>query len=119
MNVNINKNKQVAVFNGLMIKVWLAFYFCSYFDFESVLALILDEIAQGAVIGPFAFRGEEAAGNLALLPVVEDAFAAIAALVAGSIGAGAMFEGAGGDAIHLQILLSIGNYFTSCYHIRV
>jgi hypothetical protein len=85
LNVNINKNADV---NGMV------------FNFKAVLALILDEIAQGAVIGAFPLCAEEAAGNLALLPVVQHTFAAIATFVAGSIGTGAMFESSCGNTFH-------------------
>ncbi len=60
---------------------------------EAALALVLNEITQGAVIGAFSLDAEEAAGNLSFFPVVHDTLAAIAPLVAGGVGTSAVFEG--------------------------
>ncbi len=67
---------------------------------QGLAALVPDEVLDGAVIAALALGGEETSGNLALLPVMHDAFAAVAALVAGGIGAGAMLERCLGNAFH-------------------
>jgi hypothetical protein len=67
-------------------------------------ASVLNEIGNTAVVGPFAAGGKETAGNLSLFPVVGYAFAAVAALVAGGIGAGAVLKGLGGDAFHNNLV---------------
>jgi hypothetical protein len=51
-------------------------------------------------MSPFPCGGEEAARDLTLGLVEGDALAAIAPLVAGGVGAGAVFFGLGGDTFH-------------------
>jgi hypothetical protein len=67
---------------------------------QSGLTLVLDEVAQGAVIGAFSLDTEEATRNLAFFPVIQDALAAVAPLVAGGIGASAVFDCLGRNTFH-------------------
>jgi hypothetical protein len=57
-----------------------------------VLSPVPYEVLQRAVVAPLALRGEETTGNLALVPVIKYALAAVAMLVAGGICACAMFD---------------------------
>jgi hypothetical protein len=66
-----------------------------------LFTLVCDEIANRPVIGLFPGGGEETAGDLTLLLVIFDAFAAVAALVARHIGAGAMVLARGSYTFHI------------------
>jgi hypothetical protein len=59
-------------------------------------------MGQGAIMAALPLGRKEAAGDLPLAAVVLDAFAAVAAFVAGGVRTGAVFQGGGGDAIHNQ-----------------
>ncbi len=66
---------------------------CPFLFGQPSLLPVLHEIFQRTVIGALSLRGEETAGDLAFLPMIQDAPATVAPLVAGGIGTGAMFDG--------------------------
>jgi hypothetical protein len=69
---------------------------------------VLAEICERPVPGPFPGRGEEAAGDFVIFPMILDALAAITSLVAGGVRAGTVVDSAWRDAFHGLVLSSGG-----------